>query len=68
MIELRLSHSENAKSPILVILFGIVIFLRFLQQLLQIGDAHMWAQKKVNDYIEQGNYHHGKVPVLQVYI
>ena len=26
----------------------------------------MWAQKKGNDYIEHGNYHHGKAPVLQV--
>ena len=34
--------------------------------LLQIGDAHMWVQKKGNNYIEHGNYHYGKAPVLEV--
>ena len=26
----------------------------------------MWAQKKGDNYIEHGNYHNGKAPVLQV--
>ena len=33
---------------------------------MQVAVAHIRVQKKGNNYIEHGNYHYGKAPVLQV--